>query len=285
VAATRARDMLILPLPDNPRGVPATSQLAENLPADLLHMEGMYSRAVLPAWAEGISPVPSFREIASTEEFDTAIEQSRTKWGEALKASSRPIAEPLAVTKAIHEIAPIREEEDRLSDRVDSVRGKNREGRFGPEFGQLVHEVLAAVVSGSKVNVQQLVHAAVAQIPGCNHLDEAIGDVERALLSLRKTGILGNGFQTESEYPVVMADGKGHLLVGSVDLVALSPKEIWIIDYKTNSVSADVTTSPYPEYVRQLRTYAGMLKAAGVLGSRQVRQGLLFTATGQILEV
>ncbi|MBZ5537503.1 MAG: UvrD-helicase domain-containing protein [Acidobacteriia bacterium] len=285
VAATRARDMLILPLPDNPRGVPGTSQLAENLPAGLLHMERMYSRALLPAWAERISPAPSFREIATTEEFDLAIEQSRKKWGEALKASSRPIAEPLAVTMAIHEMALVPEDEDRLSDRADTQRGKNQEGRFGSEFGQLVHEVLAAVVSGSKASVKQLVQAAAAQIPGCNHLDEAVGDVERAISSLRNAGILGNGFQMESEYPVVKADGKGRLLVGSVDLVALSANEVWIIDYKTNSVSADLTTSPYPEYVQQLRTYAGMLAAAGVLGSRRVRQGLLFTATGQILEV
>ncbi|MBZ5553755.1 MAG: UvrD-helicase domain-containing protein [Acidobacteriia bacterium] len=285
VAATRARDMLILPLPDNPRGVPATSQLAEGLPADLLHMERMYSRALLPAWANGISPAPSIREIATSGEFDTAIEQSQRKWNEALKASSRPIAEPLAVTRAIYEGAPVREEDDHQADREVASREKSREGRYGSEFGQLVHEVLAAVVSGSITGVKQLIHAAAAQIPGCNHLDEAMGDIERAVLSLRKTGVLGDGFQTESEYPVVMADGKGHLLVGFVDLVALSSKEVWIIDYKTNSVSADLTTSPFPEYIQQLRTYARMLNAAGVIGTRQVRQGLLFTATGQILEV
>ncbi|HEX9137808.1 MAG TPA: PD-(D/E)XK nuclease family protein, partial [Nitrospirota bacterium] len=285
VAATRARDMLLLPLPDNPRGVPGTSQLAEKLPADLLRMERMYSRALLPAWAKGISPAPSFREIATTEEFDMAIEQSREKWGEALKESSRPIAEPMAVTKAISEVTPNREEEDRVSEREESAREKNLEGRFGPKFGQLVHEVLAAVVSGSKASVKQLVQAAASQIPGSDHLDEAIGDVERAIKTLQKIGILGDGFHMQAEYPVVKADGKGHLLVGSVDLVALSPKEVWIIDYKTNSVSAELTTSPFPEYVRQLRTYAEMLKAGGLTGTRRVRQGLLFTATGQVLEV
>jgi ATP-dependent exoDNAse (exonuclease V) beta subunit len=285
VAATRARDFLILPLPDAPKGSPATSQIAESLPSQFIRFEPVYSRAQPAAWSKTIVPAPPFRELTRAKEFDDLLEQSRTRWGEALKESSRPIAEPLAVTRAIHEIAPIREEEDRLSDHEDALRGKNRESRLGLEFGRLVHEVLAAVVSGSKASVKQLAQAAATRLPAFHAIDEAMGDVERAITALQTNRILGAGLQTQTEYPVVKADGKGGLLVGFVDLVALSDNEIWVIDYKTDKPSDEVAVSSYPLYVEQLRTYAEMLDAAGVVRQRRVRRGLLFTANGQLLEV
>jgi hypothetical protein len=38
----------------------------------------------------------------------------------------------------------------------------------------------------------------------------------------------------------------------------------------------------YPEYARQARTYGRLLTSAGVVGTRRLRCGLLFTAEGAV---
>jgi ATP-dependent exoDNAse (exonuclease V) beta subunit len=70
---------------------------------------------------------------------------------------------------------------------------------------------------------------------------------------------------------------EGLVLRGSIDLVAVLSDRAWIIDFKTDQPAP---LEHLPHYVRQVQLYAEALQATGLLGSREWRAGLLFTADG-----
>jgi ATP-dependent helicase/nuclease subunit A len=116
-----------------------------------------------------------------------------------------------------------------------------------------------------------------------DRLDEAVADVDRALTALESAGLrrsLGPDFQIE--YPVAGAGAGGVLLGGYIDLVSATAGQLDVLDFKTDAPPAGAVEGQYPEYVRQLRSYADLLAAAGVPAGRTVRCGLLFTSDGGI---
>jgi ATP-dependent helicase/nuclease subunit A len=270
VACTRARDLLILPLPEKRIG--AAVEIARSLQEGGI-VKYFYDPFGNVSWAKGIDPVSPVPLDVQGDAFDEARERSRSEWEAAWKEWVEGIA--------AEETAPVGEEEGGDARRT----AKHARARFGRSFGIVVHAVLDAILGGSDSPVELLVDAALAREGGTDRRREVLADVERARAALERFGILRKGICLRTEYPVYQRTARGRILVGYVDCVALGPDEGWILDFKTDAPREGGVLAAYPEYVRQLRQYERMLRAAGVLGGRNVRLGLLLTATGEVLEV
>jgi ATP-dependent exoDNAse (exonuclease V) beta subunit len=127
------------------------------------------------------------------------------------------------------------------------------------------------------------VSLAAQEVGSTEHLTEAEADVQRALEALRRFGLAGNPAVTlMTEYPLAMLWNDGKLLSGFIDLLALSDDTAMVIDFKTDTPVAGGLAAVYPKYAAQLRLYGDMLRTAGLVGARQLRLGLLLTATGKL---
>jgi ATP-dependent helicase/nuclease subunit A len=305
VAATRARDLLVVPTPNQGSRDKVSHILAgEMASGSALKMEE-FKEGALPEWAEGVNEAPAFPEIRFAGA--AAEKELREKWSGALGESARPIAVPVAVTalaKAKRQAEGKGEPEgwpgktergatgvnkpDGISEdpeEIADLSGEREEGkaasRFGAEFGLTVHAALSAILRGSPADIEKVVSACAAAKGLENHLGEAVKDVRRALDALKSRGLLTDKVAVYPEYPVVMPDGEGRLITGFIDLVAASPDCIWIIDFKTDSPPEEPLETVYPEYVRQIRLYKELLEKTVKINA-PIRAGLLFTATGKI---
>jgi ATP-dependent exoDNAse (exonuclease V) beta subunit len=79
-----------------------------------------------------------------------------------------------------------------------------------------------------------------------------------------------------------MLAADGVLLSGFVDLLAADDTTMTAIDFKTDVAPQAAAARVYPEYAAQLRLYGEMLRASGMVGTRELRLGLLFTESGRI---
>lgn len=69
------------------------------------------------------------------------------------------------------------------------------------------------------------------------------------------------------------------IVQGVADLVVLRPKEIWLVDFKTDEMAAGTLAQKVQVYSPQLRIYAAALE--GIFGRKVTRRALHFLATGQ----
>ena len=75
----------------------------------------------------------------------------------------------------------------------------------------------------------------------------------------------------------------GRLLSGYIDLVGPTDQHLYVIDLKTDTPPQGMAVDQaYPEYAAQARAYGRLLATTGILGHRELRCGLLFTADGGI---
>lgn len=68
--------------------------------------------------------------------------------------------------------------------------------------------------------------------------------------------------------------------MGYVDLIAATADRLDVLDFKTDAPPALPVQTAYPEYVAQVSLYGRLLP--GIVGARDSRLGLLFTADGGI---
>jgi ATP-dependent exoDNAse (exonuclease V) beta subunit len=108
------------------------------------------------------------------------------------------------------------------------------------------------------------------------HRDEALADVERAMVTLEREGLLADDVVRRVEYPVAGAGANGEMLLGYVDFVAVKGDEVWIVDFKTDTVPADRSSVP-EQYLRQLHSYRTLVHA------RRAALAILFTAEGSLI--
>jgi len=159
-------------------------------------------------------------------------------------------------------------------------------GRFGMAFGSTVHRALELVLSGAHTTVAAAVSLAAAEVELPDHLEDAAADVQRALDTLRQLGISSEpAISMRTEYPLTMRRRGGKLLSGIIDLLVVGTDVAFVIDFKTDMPQPGTLAAGYPQYTEQLRLYGEMLHAAGLLAGRQVRLGLLFTASGEFREL
>ena len=98
---------------------------------------------------------------------------------------------------------------------------------------------------------------------------------------MQREGATANA-EIATEYPIASLWHDGQLLAGFIDLLVVKRDTVMVIDFKTDAVRAGALATTYPEYAEQLRLYGEMLQSAGVIGTRALRCGLLFTATGEL---
>jgi ATP-dependent exoDNAse (exonuclease V) beta subunit len=268
VAATRARDLLVVPRPGGQTVKMICGELLAGAPAALMRELPLYRSDAPPAWARE----PATAMVTAPADGDTVEREVLTRWGAAAIAAARPRFSPASVTGEAH-----RDDDEEV---VEAAAPKPREGRFGSVFGTAVHLALGIVVRDPTVLVDEAVRRGASLAGLADRLAEAAGDVSRALAALGAEGLLA--VEHAIEYPIADAWDGGRLLSGYVDLVAVDPEWLSVIDFKTDAPPAGAVEATYPEYARQVRTYARLLASAGVVGARRPRCGLLFTAAGEI---
>jgi ATP-dependent helicase/nuclease subunit A len=276
VAATRARDVVVVPVaaPASPKRI--NGLLAAGGPQKVIDALAAFGPGAEPDWAEDIHE-PAREEPRVAKTLASRLER---RWAEASAEAGKPLFSPAGVSSEAHVLgigpAPAAPDDEAGSPR------KYRDGRFGPEFGDVVHHAIGIALAVPTVATADAVARAARELGVNVNVPEAIGDVERALAALEAAGLRrAPGPDLQLEYPVAAArDGK--LLVGYVDLLSATGDHLDVIDFKTDRPPQGDVTSSHPDYVAQVRTYGTILGTLGVAAGRALRCGLLFTADGLI---
>ena len=269
VAATRARDLLVLPLTG---GSQVTKALAgdEKAPAVVVHEA--WTDSGPPEWAKEVAP-PAERRARVAEALAAEVE---TAWSAAAAESGRPRFAPRGVSAEAHRAVEGEAEGEA------GARWKERTGRFGRVFGETVHLAIGIALREPALGAAGAVERAARETRLAENAAQAVEDVGRALAALEREGLRRvPGPDLRLEYPVA-APRDGTLLLGYVDLVASGDGEVRVVDFKTDAPPARDVRQSHPDYVEQVRTYARMLVELGVATEGKVRSGLLFTADGLV---
>jgi ATP-dependent helicase/nuclease subunit A len=279
VSATRARDLLVLPAPltKSKRLQYATSELSNGAELGQVRRFETFRRERLPQWARR-SDVGLPRRVVADAALQERLVAVQRDFEQAISAAAQPVATPTAVTL---EAAGAGAAED-IS--IDSERARKAESeRFGRVFGLAVHRSLELILTGSNSDVSLAVSLASQEVGLTEHLAEAEADTRRAIDALRRGAILDQpGGTLVTEYPLAMPWNGGKLMTGFIDLLVLNATQAMVIDFKTDASPSGPVFARYPKYATQLRLYGEMLRAAGVVGERELRLGLLLTAAGEL---
>lgn len=269
VAATRARDLLVLPVAGDPNPKWISGCLAGGAPAEWMETFDPYVVGAEPAWAKEMpEPVAPSRGDGSR----LAAEVSRA-WGSASVAAAAPRFAPAAVSGEAHRVIEERDEE------AGRPRPE-RKSRFGPVFGETVHRAIGIALAEPALSPAAAVARAAAATRLSEMRSEAAEDVGRALAALADAGLRrAPGPDLQLEYPVAFASG-GKLLSGYVDLLAAEDGVVTVIDFKTDAPPKGDVHATHPAYVEQVRSYARILVDLGI--AREAKGGLLFTAEAAI---
>jgi ATP-dependent helicase/nuclease subunit A len=305
VAATRARDLLVLPLPKPLYGADyATEIMAGADDAECTKLVSWfepYRPDAIPGWARpesgAAAPVPS--PVRADPELDRALAAGASSFAAARARAAAPRAVPRAVTAAAHvaaveSAAHVAAEAAAGDAEIDIAAGeraaKSERSRHGQHFGIAVHRALELVLGGADLGAEDAVRVAIEETglalrPAARQALIALhgdveADVERALAALARAGLRTLDLATEVDVTAVPDDET--LLRGAIDLLAVGPDVAYVIDWKTDQPIRGALATAYPAYAEQLRLYAAALRAAGWLGPRTLRTGLLLTAAGEI---
>jgi ATP-dependent helicase/nuclease subunit A len=276
VAATRARDLLVVPKAgDVPAGKFVCGDLLDGAPPELVHVVERYvDGGEPPAWARrqegglagGTPPADGAR-----------VEREVGEWWKGVAAeAARPRFRPASVSGEARA-----EARDETEEATAAGPRKSREGRFGDLFGTTVHHAIGLVLRGA--TPADAVERAAQHTGLAEHLDAARADVARAIEALRAEDLarfIGPDLQVE--YPVAGPWQDGVLLGGYIDLVGATDGRIDVIELKTDAPPEGAVEGIYPKYVAQVRAYGRLLDATGIARGRRLRCGLLFTADGGI---
>jgi ATP-dependent exoDNAse (exonuclease V) beta subunit len=282
VAATRARDLLVLPKPLTKSKTLqyATSELAAGADPAVVKQFDIFRLEEPPLWARR-APAPARREIVGDAPLQEHLDAVTIDFQEALRLAMQPIATPTAVTAEATR-ADGQADPDEESG-ADSERARKAEaGRFGRVFGVTVHRALELLLSADLHAVPAAVSVAARESGLTEHHADAEADVRRALGALQPLGIGHPGTVVTTEYPLVMLWNDGKLLNGFIDLLLLGAQDAVVIDFKTDAPRPGPLAASHPRYAAQLRLYGDMLRTAGLIGARRLRLGVLLTATGEL---
>ena len=279
VAATRARDLLVLPAPRTKSKTLryATDELAAAADPARIRRFAPFQPGQIPLWGETVV-LPAPRPIVGDAALQARLDAARTTFTDALRAATRPLATPTAVT--LEAISGGADEELGLA----AERSRKAEtGRFGPVFGCTVHRALELVLADGTLTPALAVARAAQETGLTDHRDDAAADVHRALACLAQQGWLGTpGVTLATEYPLAMAWQDGKLLSGFIDLLAFTAEALLVIDFKTDVPLPGALAVAHPRYAAQLHLYGELLRRSRVAGDRRLRCGLLFTVSGEL---
>jgi ATP-dependent helicase/nuclease subunit A len=273
VAATRARDMLVVPKAGNiTPGRHVCADLLAEAPDRLVRTMETYVEGAEPVWAREVRP-PVRLAPAGAADLEQRVAEA---WALASREAALPRFLPASVSGQAQSLSAAD-----ADDTVEPAPPKQREGRYGGLFGSAVHHAIGLVLRDSGTTVQAAVLRAAGRYGLAEHLEEATADVARAVEALREAGLARSpGANLQIEYPIAGAWDGGQLMSGYIDLVAVAAGSVNVIDFKTDAPPQGRVEHAYPHYAAQVRAYGRLLEASGVVGGRRLRLGLLFTADG-----
>ena len=271
VAATRARDLLVMAKPEGKNGQYISAALLDEAPEGLVEELKPYSEDKGAVWSRGIKPP----DPVKLDGPPCAVEaELAARWTSAFAESSRSRFSPRGISSQAHLVPPARTEE------APTPAPARRPSRFGTVFGDTVHRAIGLVLRGQSATAA--VEEASKLTGLVEHRSEAVEDVVRAIDALASLGISAPiGANVRLEYPLAAPGSDCTLLAGYADLVhAGDDGTITVIDFKTDAPPRESVAVTHANYVLQVETYARMLRPRGATPAG--RSGLLFTATGDI---
>ena len=283
VAATRARDLLVVPQAGSLDEKLICGRLLSGEATKGVEFLELFEEGEGAPWAKDIAPhLPP--ECVGVEELE---EQVQGVWEAAAGEAGASRFVPIGVSRLAHaetegatdaeEDVPRTEEEEEDEGRW---KDRDRRARYGPEFGTVVHRALDACVRRG-VGAREAVEEGAGAVGLKEHLGEAVGDVERGLEALERERLMGEvGPELRLEYPVSGPGEDGTVLLGYVDLVRVVGDQVTVVDFKTDRPPEGAVEEELPGYVRQVRMYGELLGQGGVGG--EMRCGLLFTGDGGV---
>ncbi len=260
VAATRARDLLVIPNgawnDDKEKYVHAGLLASANTALRVKSLEP-FTDGDGASWSRDSAPRSDDIAVIDTQPVDD-------KWSLARDSARKGLFTPRGVTTLVKRDAVVRVG----ADEIETAKPRRaKPSRFGPAFGETVHRAIDLVIT-RRLAAAEAVKRCARAIGLSDHVGEATADVERAVNALHSVDLLDSDRTIRLEYPVAVAHD-GMLVSGYVDLVSAIPGDLVVIDFKTDTWDAGVT---YTDYESQVRAYADMLGAK--------RAALLFSSTG-----
>ncbi|HEX2690286.1 MAG TPA: UvrD-helicase domain-containing protein, partial [Kofleriaceae bacterium] len=257
VAATRARDILVIPKIGTPDERWIFGRLLGSTRSPAVVERERHTPDRHAGWFDAATPAT----IAPPAEVTDRDAELARIWTERASEASRRRLPPSSFTQAAL---------PRL--------GWGKKGRFGSVFGDTVHLAIGLVLQADKA-VEEAVRSAAARTALLAHLAEAVEDVARALATLRALGVSAGEGAYRLEYPIAGLAANGDLVAGYVDLVIERAEGLIVLDFKTD-VPPEADQLIVQKYLDQVRGYVGVL--AHSLGAGPIRAGFLFTADGGI---
>ncbi len=265
VAATRARDILIVPEAGEPKDATIAGKLI-NATRD------RPSRRVTPFESEAEAWWLSERGV-SLRPLAPPRNGYEAAWSQSARDALTPRLRPAGVSHVAHLMHAD------AAEQFEPAQPAQREGRYGAAFGTTVHRALELLLSRQEPDEDCAVRRAAAE-SGYDDVELVRNDVMNAVRILGDSGLLEHVLQ--HEYPIAGSLEPETLVSGFIDLLAASESTITVIDYKTDAPPAAAVEQSYPGYVGQVRAYASLLRQAGVGAGRGVRAALLFTGNGTL---
>jgi ATP-dependent helicase/nuclease subunit A len=274
VAATRARDLLVLPLAGDADPARITGRLLQGAPVELMEMLEPYSLDAEPAWANELQPAPP-RLPGDGSALDAEVD---ARWQAAVAGAARPRFAPAAVTAEAHASSADEESADGEDARPSRPP---RASRFGNVFGDTVHRAIGLALTYGLAPDAAVSRAAAAT--GLDvHVADAVEDVRRALAALERAGLRRRpGPDLQLEYPVAIARD-GRLVGGYVDLLGMREGRLVVVDFKTDAPPQGDVRATHAAYVEQVLAYARIVEELGLAPEGTVVAGLLFTAEDEV---
>ncbi|MBC7577046.1 MAG: double-strand break repair helicase AddA [Tardiphaga sp.] len=153
--------------------------------------------------------------------------------------------------------------------------------------GTLVHRLLQSLPDVAAERRQDAATRYLAR-----HADKWTGD-DRSALAVQVLALVEDPRFAELFSPGSRAEvsivgrlrrrGQPLLVSGQIDRLVVTPKEVWIVDYKTNHAPPRALAEAPEAYVRQLALYRAVL--AKLYPGIAVRAALLWTETPEIMEL
>ncbi len=272
VACTRARDLLVIPKPPADAQIGAFwKDLVERLPAtgdaDVRMVD---ADALVPPEEDSTD----LRALALAEGGDAAATQWTEERAQRIAAAA---ARPMRTTS--------------VSERVALAAGRRVEVATGADaekaraFGRLVHRLLELTALRPVPEDSVLLGMAVALGPGFGLGPEAAGRAASHVVRALALPLMDRARRAERawrELPFWLPE-TDELIEGVVDLVFEEEGQLVVVDYKTDTITAEQIVDQAAHHAPQLRLYGrGLTLALGL----PVRERLvLFTALGEAIAV
>ena len=280
VACTRARDLLVIPVPSQTAHAGAFwRELTGFLPAASDADVQVIDASTLPVPAREAEET-DLRALAGAAGGDAVAARWDAERKERIEtAAHRPFV-PISATRAAARTAP----PPAAAAAPASVAATFGAGR-GRDFGGLVHQILEWIPLDAADQAGMAAAMAAALGPSFG-LDAKgalrAGQAVQRALDLPVMQRARSAQRLWRELPVLFPDG-GDLIEGVVDLVFEDEGGLVVVDYKTDHITDDQALAQAAHHAPQLQLYGrGLAQATGL----PVRERLvLFTALGRTVPV